>query len=364
LAWTDPSGWQVIAPFDGNTIDTSLRALVNDLDIKIVSEGKVYKPYTLDRMNPCNPATYGNNTFDNLEMIEIPRPPNSDLPYTIEISHKGNLVNNHQFFSLIVTGTSQTQENVMKQSISIDEDDNRQWTVNKDIDGNININGKLKISGIITGKTEKRNISVLQDGELTLENAVLNNVDIYFYPNAHLILNGVTFLDNANFYLLDSVIIDEMNNAGLYVLSDSTFVYDYMDNVDISDLIIPNNALIDSPFPGIMAERICLYSDQMVDTVYNLCANEILLGYQSDSYNEGITINADVEINATAPLINCQELRVKSDKSFVYKIGDQEFSNPLIVPELEFAPVVHKYYNGMKYLTNDCEYDPISIYVD
>lgn len=106
LAWTDPSTGQIIAPYNGNAIDTSLRALVNDLDVKIIADDKIYLPYTLDRMNPCEPAISGDNIFDNLEMIEIPRPINIDSGYSLQISHKGNLLNDHQYFSLVISGTS------------------------------------------------------------------------------------------------------------------------------------------------------------------------------------------------------------------------------------------------------------------
>lgn len=362
LAWTDPSGGQIIFPYNGGAIDTSLRALVNDLDIKITSNGNVYEPYTLDRMNPCDPAIAGNNTFDNLEMIEIPRPTNSDSAFSLEISHKGTLVNGHQNFSLIITGTSPTQVDKINQSIRIEEDADVQWSSDKLVYNDIIVNGKLDIESDITGIGENLTVSVLEDGELTLNNSLISNIDFYFFPNSKLILDGESSIEGANFYFLDSVIIENSDLAELLILSDTNFVYDYMNDIDLSGLVTPQNNLVESAFPGIMAERICLFDDQLVDTVYNLCANEVLLGYQSEDYSEGIDISAHVEIYSTSPLVNCQQLKVKANKSLKCKISENILSDPILVPEVELEPIVHKYYNGIKYLSNSCLYTPIIVY--
>lgn len=362
LAWTDPSGNKLIVPYDGSAIDTSLRALVNDLDIRITNEGKTYKPYTLDRMNPCEPAVNGNNVFDNLEMIEIPRPTNSDEPYTIEVSHKGSLVNGHQYFSLIVTGISDGQVDEINQSIKVDFNTEKQWGADKNLHGDIIVAGDLNINAGLTGMNNNNRISVLENGELSLTNSIITNVDIYLLPNSKLILDGVTFLDNSNVYLLDSVTVEQLNFAGLYTLSDSTYVYDFMSNINLPGLVVPEVNLIESEFPGIMAERICIFNDQLVDTVYNICAQEVFFGMPSDEYGEGVDIDADIEINSTCALVTYQDLKVMKNKSFSYKISESMFTNPIIVPETELAPIVHKYYNGIKYMSNPCQYNPINIY--
>ncbi len=362
LAWTDPSSGQIIAPFSGNAIDTSLRALVNDLDIKIIVEDKTYLPYTLDRMNPCEPAINSDNAFDNLEMIEIPRPINSDLGYTIEISHKGNLVNDHQYFSLVLSGTASAQENTIKQAIKIEQNDEINWVVDKELQADIIISGKLNIQGNLAAIGEDKTISVLENGELTLSSSELSNVDVYLFPNSKLILNGISFLNDANFYLLDSVEVENFDSGGLYVMSDSTFVYDYMDNINLTGLVVPDSNLVESNFPGILPEMICIFDDQLIDTTYNLMANKVLLGFPSENYSQGLAINADVVINTAYPLVACQNLKIKKNKSFRGNVISIVNPNPIIVPGVELLPIVHKYYNGIKYLSNPCQYVPINVY--
>src|SRR5690606_33407620 len=97
LSWTDPDGVLVNT---GNLNDTG-RALVNDLDIRIIKDGEAHMPWKLDPAKAGSPATKGDNQVDPYERIEIP---NASGSYTITISHKGTLGQGHQDFSLIVSG--------------------------------------------------------------------------------------------------------------------------------------------------------------------------------------------------------------------------------------------------------------------
>ncbi len=78
--------------------------LINDLDMRIYSSTDTTLPWTLDRVNPSNPAVPGDNTLDNVEVIEISNP--SQGSYTISVSHKGALSGGSQTYSLIVSGIS------------------------------------------------------------------------------------------------------------------------------------------------------------------------------------------------------------------------------------------------------------------
>src|SRR5690606_29485109 len=97
LSWTDPDGTAV----NTGNLNDARRALVNDLDIRIVKEGEVHLPWKLDLTKAGAPATKGDNQVDPFERIEIP---NASGSYTITIGHKGNLSPGHQDFSLIVSG--------------------------------------------------------------------------------------------------------------------------------------------------------------------------------------------------------------------------------------------------------------------
>ncbi|HIC32053.1 MAG TPA: peptidase S8, partial [Flavobacteriaceae bacterium] len=101
IAWTDPAG----VAQDGQ-LNSTLPALVNDLDIRIEdSSNNIYYPWKLD-INQLPNAIQGDNTVDNIEKIEIDTP--TDGLYTITISHKGNLTNSSQDYALVITGSDLT----------------------------------------------------------------------------------------------------------------------------------------------------------------------------------------------------------------------------------------------------------------
>ena len=99
ICWTDIKG----TPFTTNILNNRTPKLVNDLDIRIEGNGKIYYPWKLDPDYPNNPAYTGINNLDNVEKINIyDAPPGSK--YTIIISHKNNLDRGLQAYSLIISG--------------------------------------------------------------------------------------------------------------------------------------------------------------------------------------------------------------------------------------------------------------------
>ncbi|UGS23597.1 S8 family serine peptidase [Flavobacterium channae] len=101
ITWTDVPGeannGQRLTPND------PFRALVNDLDIRITKDGNTYYPWRLDVASPTSPALRnGDNNVDNVEVIKIDAPAAGN--YVITVTHKGNLVNGGQNYSLVVTG--------------------------------------------------------------------------------------------------------------------------------------------------------------------------------------------------------------------------------------------------------------------
>ena len=78
--------------------------LVNDLDMVFyeLCDGTLKYPYTLDYNNPANAPVKQINNVDNIEMIE-----ESNLGvgwYGVRITHKGNLQDSKQVFSLLMSG--------------------------------------------------------------------------------------------------------------------------------------------------------------------------------------------------------------------------------------------------------------------
>lgn len=101
LCWTDVPGPAIQPPYT----DMSSR-LVNDLDIRITSEGNTYYPWKLNPANLQGAAIQGDNDRDNVEKIEIPNPHPGQV-FTITITHKGTLNaamgGSKQDFSLIIS---------------------------------------------------------------------------------------------------------------------------------------------------------------------------------------------------------------------------------------------------------------------
>ena len=92
ISWTDPAG---VATTQVNSDEARL---VNDLDISLEQTGTEYLPWRLTGVITNEKA---NNSKDPFERVDIE---NATGTYTISVTHKGNLTNAQQNFTLIVTG--------------------------------------------------------------------------------------------------------------------------------------------------------------------------------------------------------------------------------------------------------------------
>lgn len=100
LCWTDPPG----AVPEG--LDNPARALVNDLDLRIVDpSGQAYYPYVLSRTNPAAFATTGTNDCDNVEQVYIATPGTTG-EYRVIVSLRGSLTGDTQAYSLLLSGSA------------------------------------------------------------------------------------------------------------------------------------------------------------------------------------------------------------------------------------------------------------------
>ncbi|MBS7787959.1 S8 family serine peptidase [Flavobacterium sp. CYK-55] len=95
ICWTDPAGATVFGAVDNPT-----PALVNDLDLRLTQGNQESFPWKLNPAIVDDPAIKGDNTVDNIEKIELSNPNGT---YTVTVSHKGNLTNAHQNYSLIIS---------------------------------------------------------------------------------------------------------------------------------------------------------------------------------------------------------------------------------------------------------------------
>ncbi|GGD23318.1 S8 family serine peptidase [Flavobacterium orientale] len=99
ITWTDVPG---IA--NNGVLNDPTPALVNDLDIRITQDGSTFYPWRLQQDANSVALRESDNNVDNVEIIKIDQA-NGGV-YTINVSHKGNLVSGKQDYSLIVTGIS------------------------------------------------------------------------------------------------------------------------------------------------------------------------------------------------------------------------------------------------------------------
>ncbi|POS02511.1 putative secreted protein (Por secretion system target) [Flavobacterium croceum DSM 17960] len=100
ICWTDVPG---IA--QDNNHNSTNKALVNDLDIRIIKDTEEFFPWKLNFPSIFMSSSQQDNDVDNVEKIEIE---DAIGTYKIRISHKGNLVGSFQNYSLIVSGIDQT----------------------------------------------------------------------------------------------------------------------------------------------------------------------------------------------------------------------------------------------------------------
>jgi len=113
ISWTD-----VQSSFtNSGDLNNTTAALVNDLDIRITQNGQSFLPWKLNPAQAGNAATKGDNKVDPFERIDIP---NASGTYTITVTHKGELVNAIQDFSLIISGVMMTTCSISAPEISLD----------------------------------------------------------------------------------------------------------------------------------------------------------------------------------------------------------------------------------------------------
>jgi hypothetical protein len=102
ICWTDPAGVSI----NNSIIDYFSPSLVNDLDIRITKNTEINYPWKLNPAIVDDPAYKGDNIVDNIERVDINNPSGT---YTVTVSHKKNLTNALQKYSLIMSNVTCSQ---------------------------------------------------------------------------------------------------------------------------------------------------------------------------------------------------------------------------------------------------------------
>ena len=97
ISWTDVEGEFI----NRGDLNSSVKALINDLDIRVIKNNETHFPWKLNPRKANDPAVQADNSVDPFERVDIKKAKGT---YTIIVSHKGELKNDIQDFSLIVSG--------------------------------------------------------------------------------------------------------------------------------------------------------------------------------------------------------------------------------------------------------------------
>ena len=173
IAWQDLPG-----PIQSSNNEDDLTSrLVNDLDVRVTdSNGNVSQPWKLNNFVPSLPAQTGDNNTDNVEQIVVD---NAVGDFTIEVTHKGNLQDAPQNYSIAVTGIAQSQftftSNEFQKEVCNNEDANYdiQFSSLETYNGPTNFSTS-GLPGAITTNFSPNNFNA--DGDVTLTLSNLNNV--------------------------------------------------------------------------------------------------------------------------------------------------------------------------------------------
>ena len=102
VCWTDPEAAAIAST---GALNNPAPRLMNDLDLRAISQQEIYQPWVLDPVNPSAAAARGDNTRDNIEQVLISNPV-AGAVYRFKITHKGTLKRGTQPYSVVITGTN------------------------------------------------------------------------------------------------------------------------------------------------------------------------------------------------------------------------------------------------------------------
>lgn len=101
ICWTDPKG----NLNSTGVVNQRTPRLINNLDVKVYKDGVIFYPWKLNPdANQAAATNDSDNEVDNFEKVAIPNA--APGLYTIQVTHKGSLLNGSQDFSLIANSSN------------------------------------------------------------------------------------------------------------------------------------------------------------------------------------------------------------------------------------------------------------------
>lgn len=313
VVWTDPAGTPIQTSNLSELLNNSTPNLVNDLDVRIFNEnGKEYFPWSLDPSRGGNAIASRNedNFRDNVEQVLIDFTDGGK--YTVVISHKNELVNDHQDFSLIsTTKSSKNIDNVLYWIGQSGEWNNASnWSLSfNGPPANIVPNQKSRVifdnkSGSdeilqinLSGRVDLFAIEILGDKNIEL---IGNNAEIF---------SKKISLNNKNLTLKNiNLTLENSNNDFLKL--------DINRNVQFQgNLIVENSNLFIKDLPPLNSFKIIDSEVKFDESMLSLSANSIFF-----EGNSILSVMPDFEMIAKNTFVVRSNTIIDND--YIVKIGD------------------------------------------
>lgn len=223
ISWTDLEGQYI----NKGDLNTTTKALINDLDIRITKNGNTYLPWKMSAADAEANAKKGDNKVDPFERIDIF---DAEGEYTITVTHKGLLANAVQDFSLIVSGIEITEcKLIAPTEIQLDEtnENGTLWTwkaaeetlyeiqykekQNTDWNTELTWDSVIKISNLEEGKTYQFRLRSVCSENLSSEFS--ETIDFVFKGTATKIEKKVSmgFEDDSAITVFPNPAVSEIN---------------------------------------------------------------------------------------------------------------------------------------------------------
>lgn len=252
IAWIDPAG----TPASPSLNPTNLM-LVNDLDFRIIDEsGKVYFPWTLNPANGPNARAEQtqDNFRDNVEQIQILNP--TAQKYRLVVSHKGNLKDGKQDFSLI-----------LKAGVQDGAGETLYWIGGESGSWHSGSNWSLSPGGSAAGKIPNNSTRVVFDGEGSPKVAFSSDADAFSVnlfgsqtvaldlggndltvSNGFRVSNQITQVSNGRILFVNSSSNDQLLEFGQTTFEDVSLIFQsgewkLLSGEILGDVIIQNAGL-------------------------------------------------------------------------------------------------------------------------
>lgn len=238
ITWTDPPGTLLPAGVSNNPTPS----LVNDLDIRISDDGgTTFFPWKLDVGNPSAGASTGDNLVDTIEKIEVS---GASGEYIIRVSHKGDLTDDLQVFSLIVTGIDKEEFTVSSHDGIQDacaDDGSASFDIDLGFNDGFSDTINFTVTDLPTGTTGTVSpTSLSAEGTVSL---TVNNINALAPGDYEVKVTGTGTSETVNVYVILRIYDPSLNAANLVLPADDaidqpldiTFEWDAVTNADEYD---------------------------------------------------------------------------------------------------------------------------------